>query len=141
MSSGWFNTITLYGPEDLDDEFTLNFKDILREQRGCGYWIWKPYIIKKHLDKLQADDILIYLDAGYSINKYGKQRFNEYINMVNNNDAGIISFQMDHIEKKWTTREIFQYFNIEEEEDSEVKNSGQIIGGIQIIKKILTLLN
>lgn len=61
--------------------------------------------------------------------------------MVNNNDAGIISFQMDHIEKKWTTREIFQYFNIEEEEDSEVKNSGQIIGGIQIIKKILTLLN
>jgi hypothetical protein len=59
LSSGWFNTITLYGPEDLDDEFTLNFKDILRQQKGGGYWIWKPYIIKKHLDKLQDNDILI----------------------------------------------------------------------------------
>jgi hypothetical protein len=133
LSSGWFNTITLYGPEDLDDEFKLNFKDILRQQKGGGYWIWKPYIIKKHLDKLQDNDILIYLDAGCSINKNGTQRFNEYVNMVNNNDAGIISFQMDHIEKKWTTSEIFKYFNIGE--DSEVKNSGQLIGGIQIIKK------
>jgi hypothetical protein len=53
--------------------------------------------------------------------------------MVNNNDAGIISFQMDHIEKKWTTIEIFKYFNIEE--DSEVKNSGQVMATVQIIKK------
>jgi len=133
LSSGWFNTITLYGPEDLDDEFTLNFKDILRQQKGGGYWIWKPYIIKKHLDKLQDNDILIYLDAGCSINKNGVQRFKDYINMVNNNDAGIISFQMDHIEKKWTTIEIFKYFNIEE--DSEVKNSGQVMATVQIIKK------
>jgi hypothetical protein len=133
LSSAWFDAVTLYGADDLDDEFKLNFKDILREQRGGGYWIWKPYIIKKHLDKIQDDDILIYLDAGCSINKNGVQRFKDYINMVNNNDAGIISFQMDHIEKKWTTSEIFQYFNIEE--NSEVKNSGQVIGGIQIIKK------
>jgi hypothetical protein len=40
---------------------------------------------------------------------------------------------MDHIEKKWTTSEIFKYFNIEE--DSEVKNSGQVMATIQIIKK------
>ena len=134
LSSGWFDTITLYGDEDLDNTFKIQFKEILQQQRGGGYWIWKPYIIKKHLDKLQDDDILIYLDAGCSINKYGKQRFNEYINMVRNNDVGIISFQMDHIEKNWTTREIFQYFNIEEE-DAKIKNSGQIMATIQIIKK------
>jgi hypothetical protein len=130
---GWFDTITSYGPDDLEQDFKEQFKDILELSRGGGYWIWKPYIIKKHLDKLQDNDILIYLDAGCSINKNGTQRFNEYVNMVNNNDAGIISFQMDHIEKKWTTSEIFKYFNIGE--DSEVKNSGQVMATVQIIKK------
>jgi hypothetical protein len=63
----------VFGADDLDDEFKLNFKDILREQRGGGYWIWKPYIIKKHLDKINDNDILIYMDAGCSININGKK--------------------------------------------------------------------
>ena len=51
-SSGWFNTITAYGPKDLDDEFTKKFKNILSQSRIGGYGIWRPYIIKKNLMKL-----------------------------------------------------------------------------------------
>lgn len=32
--------------------------------KGYGYWIWKPYIILDVLDHLDADDYVIYLDAG-----------------------------------------------------------------------------
>jgi hypothetical protein len=134
-NSGWFDTITTYGPEDLDIEFKHNFKNILNINKGGGYWIWKPYIIKKQLDKIKDNDILIYLDAGCSINIHGKERFDNYIDIINKNDSGCISFQMPHIENVWTTKEIFKYFNVEN--NSNIVNSGQIVGGIQIIKKNL----
>jgi len=98
-----------------------------------GYWIWKSYITKKHLDKINDNDILIYLDCGCSINTNGKNRLNEYIEMLNRSDEGIISFQMEHLEKLWTIKEIFQYFK--HEEDGEIANTGQIMATVQIIKK------
>ena len=129
----WFDTITVYGPEDLDNDFKIKFKDILEQQKGGGYWIWKPYFIKKHLDKISDNDILIYIDAGCSINIHGKERFDEYINMLNERTEGYISFRSGHIEKVYTTKEIFRHFNIEE--DGEIANTDQIIATIQIMKK------
>ena len=131
--SGFFNTITTYGPEDLDEDFREKFKDILKQPRIAGYGLWRPYIIKKKLNEINDNDILIYVDAGCSININGKQRFGEYIEMLNKSDKGIISFQMDHPEKKYTIKEIFNYFNIDI--NSEYANSGQILDGILIMKK------
>tara|TARA_B100001758_G_C18304522_1_gene554293 strand:+ start:221 stop:937 length:717 start_codon:yes stop_codon:yes gene_type:complete len=138
-ATNWFDTITVYGPEDLDDEFTLKFKNILEQPRGGGYWIWKSYIIKKKLYEINDSDILIYLDAGCSINPQGKDRFNEYVEMLNNSDAGIISFQMDFPEKTYTTKEIFNYFNVDI--NSEIANSGQIQATVRIMKKNKNLIN
>ena len=135
----WFDTITSYGPEDLDNEFKSKFNDILKQPRGGGYWIWKSYIIKKKLNEINNNDILIYLDAGCSINQFGKKRFDEYINLLNNSYEGIISFQMPHNEKQYTITEIFNYFNIDI--NSEIANTGQIIGGIRIMKKNQNLIN
>ena len=47
-NTDWFNTITLYGPEILSNNFKNKFKNILNKKRGAGYWIWKSYIIKKN---------------------------------------------------------------------------------------------
>lgn len=129
----WFNTINIYGPENLSKEFKSEFNDILNKPRIAGYGLWRPYIIKKKLNEINDNDILIYLDAGCSININGKKRFDEYIKMLNNSDKGIISFQMPHMEKKYTTKEIFNYFNIDI--NSEYANSGQILDGILIMKK------
>lgn len=32
--------------------------------RGCGFWLWKPYIIDLVMGKLQDGDYLVYSDAG-----------------------------------------------------------------------------
>ena len=138
-ATNWFDSITLYGPEDLDNDFNLKFKNILNQPRIAGYGIWRPYIIKKKLDEINDNDILIYLDAGCSINPKGKDRFNEYIEMLNNSDEGIISFQMHHIEKKFTIKEIFNYFNVDI--NGEIANSGHILDGILIMKKNKNLIN
>jgi len=139
ISTNWFDTITLYGPEDLDNSFKNKFNNILNQKRGGGYWIWKSYIIKKKLEEINDNDILIYLDAGCTINTNGIKRFNEYIELLNNSDKGIISFQMDHIEKTYTTKEIFKYFNIRL--DSDIANNGQINSTVRIMKKNNNLIN
>lgn len=136
---GWFDTITAYGVEDLDNNFKNHFKNILEQPRGGGYWIWKYYFIKKKLDEINHNDILIYLDAGCTINPKGKEKFNEYIELLNKNDEGIISFQMEHLEKKFTTKEIFNYFNIKI--NGEIANTGQIVSTIRIMKKNKNLIN
>jgi hypothetical protein len=140
-SLGWFDTITLYSPEDLDEEFKEKFKDILELPRGGGYWIWKPYIIKKHMDIISDNDILIYIDAGCYINPAGVKRFNEYIEMLNNREEGCISFQMSqHKEKAWTTKEIFEHFNINNDSD-DILETGQIMATIKMFKKNANAVN
>ena len=41
-------------------------------QRGAGYWIWKPYIIWKTLQDVEDGDIVCYIDSACLINK-GKE--------------------------------------------------------------------
>lgn len=138
LNTGWFDSVTVYGPEILDDDYKKKFKKVLSHSRGAGYWIWKNYIIKKKLSEINDNDILIYLDAGCSINKKGKKRLDEYVDMLNKSDGGIISFKMSHLpEKSWTTKEIFDYFDVDM--NSDIANNGQLVGGILIMKKTLNL--
>ena len=139
LNSNWFNSISVYGPQDLDDEFKTRFKNILNLPCGSGYWIWKVYIINKKLDEIKEGDILIYLDTGCTINKKGERRFYEYIDLLNNNNEGIISFNMSLAEKVWPTTEIFNYFNIST--NSQITNSGQFHSTILIMKKNYNLIN
>ena len=138
---GWFDTITSYSPEDLDEEFKKKFKDILSHPRGGGYWIWKPYVINKHLEMIKDNDILIYLDAGCYINPKGFERFKEYIELLKNSEEACISFQMQHhIEKKWTTKEIFEYLNINSG-SKDIIESGQIIATVKMFRKCANSIN
>ena len=50
--------------------------------------------------------------------------------MTNSND--ILTFQMPHIERVWTKQNVAKYLNCQTD---EIMNSGQIIGGIFMMKK------
>ena len=136
-----FKTVTSYGPEDLSQEFKQKHKDILKCSRGGGYWIWRPYILKKKIDTVLEGDFVIYLDAGCTLNPKGKQKFHEYINKLGESEYGMLSFQMSgnngfgdiQKEKWWTTKEIFKYFEISL--NNKIAESGQYLGGIFIMKK------
>jgi hypothetical protein len=131
--SGWFATISAYGPDDLEPSFRERHKAILSSPRGGGYWIWKPHIVRRRLQEIADNDILIYLDAGCTINRQGGNRLGDYIRLVSDNDEGIISFQTGHAERTWSTREIFEHFNVKTEE--KITGTGQVMATVLIIRK------
>ena len=138
-----FNEINGYTEKNLKDDsyFWNNHGDFIKNNsRGYGYWIWKPYLIQQKLNKLNYGDILVYTDAGCEINPKGKQRFYEYIDMIDKDPKqyGLLTFQTPHLEKYYSKLAIFDWFKID---DEEIKNSGQCVGSIQIIKKTEHSLN
>ena len=60
-----FDKVISYSPEDIDRDFFQKNEKILKCPRGNGYWLWKPYFIKKSLELLDAGDFLFYCDSDY----------------------------------------------------------------------------
>jgi len=139
INSKFFNSVSIYSPDDLSKEFVNNFSEILSLPRIGGYGIWRPYIIKEKLNKIDENDYLIYLDAGCTINHSAEKRFYEYIELLNNSEYGIISFQLTHPERNYTTNEIFEYFNLNVNSKEALDN--QFLDGILIMKKNNHLIN
>jgi hypothetical protein len=98
--------------------------------RGYGYWLWKSYLVKKQLETMKADDILLYADAGCVLNVRGKQKLLEYFDMVKMSEYGILSFQMPHIEHCYTKMDLIHYLN-----GFEHMDTGQLVGGIFVLRK------
>lgn len=90
INSNFFDTITIYRPNDI--EFQTKFKEVLSLKRGGGYYIWKPQIIIQKMREIEENDIIVYLDAGSSINKLGYKKFREYIDLISESEYGFLTF-------------------------------------------------
>ena len=138
---GLFNTFKCFTENDIDNEFKEKYKEVWTMSKGAGYWIWKPYIISKMLEQINENDIVVYIDGGCHINitKESQERFNEYINMINNSQSGLLRFQLTHQEKNFTNKKTINYFkdkfNINDEMINTYLESFQLVGGIQLMKK------
>jgi hypothetical protein len=135
-SSGFFDKIFIFNEFNLNKEFKKKFKNVLKYNvRGFGYWIWKVSIIQDVLNKLNEGDILLYADSGCSINKNGLNKFNEYIKLVNETKLGILAVELEEgmIERKYTKGDLFDYFNIRD--NDSISNSSQIQAGIILVRK------
>ena len=84
-----------YTDTDIDDDFKSKYSNILNSKRGCGYWIWKPYIILDMFNKMSDDDYLIYMDSGAKLVKDPS----EFMEMID--EKGILAFSMLHKQYKW----------------------------------------
>jgi hypothetical protein len=111
-------------------------KFIESNPRGYGYWLWKSFIIKETLKDMDENDILVYADAGCTLNKNGNKRLLEYFDIVKNSSFGILSFELGTIEKSYTKMDIFNEMNV-----LELKDTKQLVGGIFIIRKCERIVN
>ena len=137
-----FDELFIYDDNHLksDIEFwNKHSKFIENNPRFYGYAIWKPYLILKSLEKINYGDILVNSDAGCEWNINGKQRLEEYFNILNSSEKGILSFELTHIEKNWTKMDLIDHLN-----SYDVLNTKQIMDTTFILKKndtVMKLIN
>jgi hypothetical protein len=83
--------------------FFQDNEEILRAKRGCGYWLWKPYIINHVMrdDHCQDGDILIYCDAGVKI----IENVNRIIEVM---DQDIFLFSNGHQHVHWCKADVLE---------------------------------
>ncbi len=77
-----FDKFYSYCEHDLPD-FILK-SAILSFDKGYGFWTWKPYLIKKALQDSAIGDIIVYMDAGFTLNSNSRYKLLQYINLLNN---------------------------------------------------------
>jgi hypothetical protein len=99
--------------------------------RGYGYWVWKSYLILRRLREINDGDILVYSDAGCSINSGGKARFGNYIDMLNTTESGVLTFQLEHRERAYTKSKLYEYFGMSPDLDESLQH----LSGIILLKK------
>ena len=116
---GVFDEVRGYTEADLSDEDKAYAS---ANPRGYGYWRWKPAICLRHFETLAEGDVVVYADAGCVFNPPAKARLLEYAEMARTH--GIVGFQMTHVERQWTKRELLQVFQCEHR--PEIVNTGQV---------------
>ena len=64
-----FDSVIEYGRDNIDLDFVLKHKSVFDMERGAGYWLWKPYIIRDCMSRSDDGDIIFYSDSGASFIK------------------------------------------------------------------------
>jgi len=133
-ASGFFDYVFVYDESGLEEWFRKKYADrLILGSRGFGYWQWKSYLVRRIMDRMNEGDYLIYADGGCTINYSGKERFLEYLTIVDNHQSGILGFQQSLKESEWTKGDIFQYFGVLH--DDAYRNHGQIAATTFILRK------
>lgn len=121
--------VIAYSPRDIDNDFyNLNNK-ILTCERGNGYWLWKPYFIKKTLGKMNENDFLIYSDSG----SYFVDNINFLIHCADTNNTDIMVFSLSEklLERMWSKRDAFILMGCD---TTEYTDTPQRLAGFLVLK-------
>jgi hypothetical protein len=143
-STGLFDKTILYKDCDLKNDtdfWSKHGEFISKNKRGYGYWLWKPYLIKKIMSSLKDGDILMYLDCGCEIDIRQKQKIIEYFEIVKNDYICGCLTTCHPPEKAWCKMDLLIKLNIF---DEDILNSPQRQAGAQLIyvcEKTRSLIN
>ena len=143
QKTGFFTKTILYTDQQLknDQSFWSQHGDfIMTNKRGYGYWLWKPYIIKKTMETMNDGDILLYLDSGCEIGGSKNNILKKYLDLIKN--YKILFNATDYVEGTWDKMDLIDYLKITDR--PEILTSGQHeAGAIMLLvcdsnKKLIT---
>ncbi|PPK85876.1 hypothetical protein CLV84_2783 [Neolewinella xylanilytica] len=101
---GGFDEVRSYCPQDIDPTFRRAHEGILNQEKGAGYWLWKPYFIVRTLNDLPDGTWLFYCDAGAHFVK----PVDLLIRALHPFDQDVFPFSLhNHPELHWTRPEVF----------------------------------
>lgn len=127
--------IETFTKSNIDKDFKTTYNNILQQNRGGGYWLWKPYIILNKLRRLNQNDILIYMDSTYMFINDISPLLEELITKENK-DMLIFSNkprEPTFLLKNWCKMDVIKKYGMFEKAFQE--NSVDCWGGFMILKK------
>ncbi len=134
VEMNFFDEIRILTENDLDSEFKLRWQNLLIPgSRGFGYWIWKPQVLLQELATLNEGDHLYYVDAGCHLNPRGIKRLQEYDQLCEESECGIVATSIAYTEKAYTKADLFGYFGVLDRKD--ITDSDQVQATIIFIRK------
>ncbi|PAF43488.1 hypothetical protein [Helicobacter sp. 11S02629-2] len=110
-------------------DFILKNRYTLRQKRGYGYWLWKPYLILQTLESLNDDDVLFYCDAGVEILQPLKKLLDKM------DDTKPLLFHIDHINLHWVKRVIYEAMKIDSKDYAKFQNAPQLAATYMFLRK------
>ena len=96
------------------DYWQQHGETVRRHRRGYGLWTWKPYAIRRQLEQLPAGDMLVYSDAGCSLNAEGRPRLEEYFALAAGHPTGVLAFTLSGLVGQWTKRATLAAFHADD---------------------------
>jgi hypothetical protein len=125
-----FTEINGYTALDLQDDnyfVSKHAEFINKNRRGFGYWIWKPYLIKKNMDIMDDGDILLYSDSGCELGIENKEKLLECFDLVKREKL-MATRVAGQIEIKWSKKDLIEKICIDDEKHlNSLQNQATVI--------------
>ena len=130
FDTGWFDDVFVFNNEN------IGYHTHDMHTFGAGYGWWKGRIVKMVFDKIEEDDIVLYLDAGFSIvkNETSENNFLGYISNCNSGPGflGFVGFSQTSCEKEYTKRDVFKFMDCD---TPKYTDTPQLASGMFFVKK------
>ena len=131
------STITIYNEHSVPPEYLGKFRDVFdRNQRGFGYYSWKPAIILDCLEKLPDGALVMYSDIGNHVNIHGQSMYHRLFAVLDTLDVPIIANQIatsKFNERRYTKGDVIDYFSVRNNDC--IIDSGQFQSGMIFFRK------
>lgn len=118
-------------------DFYKSNKSILMQNRGAGFWLWKPYLILKSLRSIKEGDVLIYADSGVEI----ISSVSPLIKILNINPILLFQDSGDSTNSQYTKGDCFALMNCDKEiyyNSRPVQASFQIYRNVESSRRFVT---
>ena len=83
---------------------------IMKQTRGAGYWLWKPYILLDTLRTVEEGTIVVYSDAGH---RYIADP-SPLIKLTKSREIVLFSHRAKYLQRHWTKRDCFVLMGADE---------------------------
>jgi hypothetical protein len=103
LSVAGFDRAISYSSRDIERDFRIRNRAVLRSRTGAGYWLWKPYFIKRALSLLNEGEFLFYCDSG----SHFIARIDPLVEIALRTGQQLLPFELQLLERSYTKRDAF----------------------------------
>lgn len=114
-----------YNKKHIDPAYIQTHNQIFSQNRGAGYWLWKPYLILKTLDQIPQNDIVLYVDSGARIIR----PVNELVSQLTSQD--VLIFQSSTKNRHYIKRELFKMMG---SDNHNTRHAYQLVASVIMVK-------